>query len=117
MTQETNANLVRRYVDVELSPEERHDVEQRLETDAALHQQVRFERTLRDRVASVLRAETPSAPPDLAMRIGAAMRESSPLSEEARRAVRTPREKGNRAVRGARAQRGDDEEKVADDEL
>ena len=43
--------------------------------------------------------------------------QQSPLSEEARRAVRTPREKGNRAVRGARAQRGDDEEKVADDEL
>jgi anti-sigma factor RsiW len=78
MSSETNANLVRRYVDGELTPAERDDFQRRLEAEPSLQQQVQFEQTLKERVASVLCAESQAAPAQLAERVTAALRDEQP---------------------------------------
>lgn len=68
-----SSELIRRYADGELEPEQAAEVEQSLRANPELAAAVRFEQKLRDQVASAMRQQCPSAPAGLADRVREAL--------------------------------------------
>lgn len=69
MSDRPTIELIRQYCDGELSPEQVAELEAQLDKHPASRDQVEFERTLREHVAAVLKADGSGAPPELAERI------------------------------------------------